>query len=105
MLTINDLSARIAGRLLIDHASLSLADGAKVGAAAVFSAKLGGERLTFSTARRPGRFRDNETGSLWDVSGRAAAGPLAGRRLRPRRHDDQFWFALAAFYPNAKIRR
>jgi ATP-binding cassette, subfamily F, member 3 len=31
MLTINDLSARIAGRLLIDHASLSLADGAKVG--------------------------------------------------------------------------
>ncbi len=84
---------------------LGIADGAKVGAAAVFSAKLGGERLTFSTARRPGRFRDNETGSLWDVSGRAAAGPLAGRRLRPRRHDDQFWFALAAFYPNAKIRR
>jgi len=31
MLTITDLSARIAGRLLIDHASLSLPGGAKVG--------------------------------------------------------------------------
>ena len=31
MLTINDLSLRIAGRLLLDHASLSLPSGAKVG--------------------------------------------------------------------------
>ncbi|MEM8726631.1 MAG: ABC-F family ATP-binding cassette domain-containing protein [Pseudomonadota bacterium] len=31
MLTISDLSARIAGRLLIDHASLTLPDGAKAG--------------------------------------------------------------------------
>ncbi|MBW6420524.1 ABC-F family ATP-binding cassette domain-containing protein [Rhizobium sp. XQZ8] len=31
MITINDLSARIAGRLLLDHASVSLPAGAKVG--------------------------------------------------------------------------
>lgn len=31
MLTINDLSLRIAGRLLLDHASLSLPDGVKAG--------------------------------------------------------------------------
>ncbi|GGD85708.1 glycosyl transferase family 1 [Aureimonas endophytica] len=31
MLQINDLTARVAGRLLIDHASLSLPDGAKAG--------------------------------------------------------------------------
>ncbi|MEQ9180617.1 MAG: ATP-binding cassette domain-containing protein, partial [Nitratireductor sp.] len=31
MITINDLSLRIAGRLLIDHASLSLPGGAKAG--------------------------------------------------------------------------
>jgi ATP-binding cassette, subfamily F, member 3 len=31
MLTINDLSLRIAGRLLLDHASLSLPEGAKAG--------------------------------------------------------------------------
>ncbi|WP_152045577.1 ABC-F family ATP-binding cassette domain-containing protein [Aureimonas psammosilenae] len=31
MLQINDLSARVAGRLLIDHASLTLPDGAKAG--------------------------------------------------------------------------
>ena len=31
MLTINDLSLRIAGRLLLDHASLALPTGAKAG--------------------------------------------------------------------------
>ena len=31
MISITDLSARIAGRLLLDHASVSLPDGAKVG--------------------------------------------------------------------------
>ena len=31
MITISDISARIAGRLLLDHASLSLPSGAKAG--------------------------------------------------------------------------
>lgn len=31
MITINDVSARIAGRLLIDHASISLPTGTKAG--------------------------------------------------------------------------
>ena len=31
MITINDLSARIAGRLLIDHASVALPAGTKAG--------------------------------------------------------------------------
>ena len=31
MITINDISARIAGRLLIDHASVSLPSGTKAG--------------------------------------------------------------------------
>ena len=29
--------------------------------------------------------------------------PLKGSRLRPVRHDQQFWFALAAFLPDARI--
>jgi hypothetical protein len=32
-------------------------------------------------------------------------GPLAGRRLQPVVSDQQFWFALAAFLPDARIVR
>jgi hypothetical protein len=31
------------------------------------------------------------------------AGELAGTTLRPIAHDQQFWFALAAFLPEARI--
>jgi len=58
-------------------------------------------------ARRPtpaaGVFADQQTGSTWDITGRAIRGPLAGERLRPLEHDEQFWFAVAAFLPAATI--
>jgi hypothetical protein len=72
-----------------------------VGAAAAFAARVDGRRLTFE--RRDGHFLDRETGSRWDIAGRAVAGELAGERLEPVRHDQQFWFALAAFVPDARI--
>jgi hypothetical protein len=73
-----------------------------VGTAATFDRRLAGRRLTFTSAGS-GRFRDRETGSSWDITGRATHGPLAGRRLRPVVSDQQFWFALAAFLPDARI--
>ena len=73
-----------------------------VGTAATFDRRLAGRRLTFTSAGS-GRFRDRETGSSWDITGRATDGPLAGRRLAPVVSDQQFWFALAAFLPDAKI--
>jgi Protein of unknown function (DUF3179) len=72
-----------------------------VGTAAAFDARLAGQRLSFE--RRGDGFVDRETGSRWDIAGRAVAGELAGERLRPIRHDQQFWFALAAFLPDARI--
>jgi hypothetical protein len=54
---------------------------------------------------RRGTFRDRETGSTWDIGGRAVAGPLEGERLEQVPSDDQFWFALAAFFPHTEIRR
>jgi hypothetical protein len=48
---------------------------------------------------------DRETGSRWDIGGHAVAGELAGERLAPVRHDEQFWFALAAFVPAARIEK
>jgi uncharacterized protein DUF3179 len=77
-------------------------DGSRdIGTAAAFDQRLGGRRLNFE--RRDGGVVDRETGSRWDIAGWAVAGELAGERLEPVRHDQQFWFALAAFVPNARI--
>ena len=74
-----------------------------VGTAAAFEARAGDRALTFE--RRDGGFVDRETGSHWNIAGRAVAGKLAGKALTPVRHDQQFWFALAAFVPDARIER
>jgi Protein of unknown function (DUF3179) len=74
-----------------------------VGTAAVFDRRIDGRTLTFKG--RGDRYVDEETASEWDIAGRAVAGSLRGKRLRPVRHDEQFWFALAAFVPAAHIVR
>jgi hypothetical protein len=72
-----------------------------VGTAGVFDPRLDGRTLRFVRAGGD-RFRD-QSGSVWDVTGRALSGPLRGRRLPALRHDEQFWFALAAFLPHARV--
>jgi hypothetical protein len=83
----------------------SIAGGRDVGAAAIFDRRVDGQSLRFEPGPAPGTFRDVRTGSDWDMRGRATSGPLAGTRLRQLAHDDEFWFALAAFFPAAEIRR
>jgi Protein of unknown function (DUF3179) len=91
-----------------EHRLLSVLDRADIrtsraiGTAAAFDRRLGGRTLRFSAVGRA--MVDRHTSSRWDpLTGRATAGPLRGRRLRPVRHDEQLWFALAAFYPRARI--
>jgi Protein of unknown function (DUF3179) len=81
-----------------------VSEGRDVGAAAVFERIVDGRVLEFEPGREPGTFRDSQTGSTWDMSGRATAGALEGARLEQVPHDDQFWFALAAFFEDAEIR-
>jgi hypothetical protein len=81
----------------------AVADGRDVGTAGAFDARLDGRTLRFQS--RGGTVIDAQTGSTWDVTGRAVAGPLRGQRLAPLRHDEQFWFAIAAFVPRARIVR
>jgi hypothetical protein len=73
-----------------------------VGTAGAFDPRVRGRALRFTADGRD-RFRDLQTGSSWDVTGRALSGPMRGARLRPLRHDEQFWFALAAFVPHARL--
>jgi hypothetical protein len=87
----------------LDAPEVSL--GREVGAAAVFDREAGERTLTFERGPKAGTFRDRETGSTWGMSGRATAGPLRGETLKQLPSDDQFWFALAAFFPKAEIRR
>ena len=74
-----------------------------VGTAAAFGRVVGGRTLDFEL--RDGRYFDRQTGSAWDITGRAVSGALRGKRLPAVRHDEQFWFALAAFVPDARIAR
>ena len=75
-----------------------------VGSTGVFSALVDGQALTFARdGDEDAPITDAETGSTWDVTGRAIDGPLAGSRLEPVAHGDHFWFAWAAFVPNTEI--
>jgi hypothetical protein len=80
----------------------NIANSREVGAAAAFDRMLAGHSLDFHRAG-PGVMTDAQTGSRWDITGRAIAGPLHGAQLR-RLHDlNAFWFAVAAFLPHARL--
>jgi len=83
----------------LDDAEIAKSEDA--GTSAAFDRRLGGRTLDFEL--RGDAVVDRQTQSTWDITGRAVAGPMKGRRLRSVRHDQQFWFALAAFLPDARI--
>ena len=72
-----------------------------VGAVGVFRRELEGRMLNFR--RVEGGFEDRETGSRWNLLGRAVAGPLQGKRLEPIVHANHFAFAWFAFRPDSTL--
>lgn len=83
-------------------------EGLAVGAVGVFRPVIDGRPLTFSidqTNTDDGEVSvvDNETGSTWNVSGQAIAGPLTGTTLDPVAHLDTFWFAWSRYYPETAV--
>lgn len=76
-------------------------EGRDVGMTAAYRRAVEGRTLTFEPAGD--RFRDRETGSEWNLAGRAVSGPLEGARLEPLQHGNHFWFAWAAFEPETSI--
>ena len=73
-----------------------------IGSTGVFEASLDGRRLSFSLW--DGRITDDETGSTWNILGRAVEGALAGSELTPIVHGNHFWFAWAAHTPDTLIK-
>lgn len=51
----------------------------------------------------PLRLVDAETGSLWDFTGKAVAGPLAGRQLAKISVLSDYWFDWKAYHPNTTV--
>ena len=83
----------------LDKAVISSGDD--VGAVDVFSRELNGETLSFSF--EDGKIVDEQTGSQWDVLGRAISGELAGEELEPLVAINHFWFSWAAFKPDTRV--
>lgn len=85
----------------LDHSTVP--GGRDVGTTGVFRRTVDGRVLSFTA--EGDRFRDRETGSTWDLTGRAVSGRLEGKQLESIPHGDYFWFAWAAFRPETGIRR
>jgi hypothetical protein len=85
----------------LDTASIDA--GRDVGQTAAFVADLDGQELSLLPSGTDGRFVDAETGSAFDLRGRALDGPLEGRQLQAIPHDDTFWFVWVAFRPDTEM--
>ena len=80
-----------------------IAEGRDVGATGVFVGSLDGQPLELSV-NADGGFVDAATGVVYDILGRPSGeSGTAAAALEPVEHLDTFWFAAAAFYPDAEI--
>jgi hypothetical protein len=79
-----------------------ISDGEAIGSGIAYDRRVGDDTLTFSPAGDD-TFTDAETGSTWSLLGLAIDGPLAGEQLQVVTHRNEFWFAWAAFFPDAPV--
>ncbi len=78
-----------------------IASSRRSGSTGVFERRLDNLRLNFSY--RNGLIYDEQTKSMWDITGQAIDGELKGKRLRAIAHGDYFSFAWIAFRPATSI--
>lgn len=72
-----------------------------IGSATAFSSIIDGKSLTFK--KKNDFFVDNETKSIWDITGKCTSGVLKGKTLTPEAHSNHFAFAWLAFHPESEI--
>lgn len=80
----------------------AMAASVGIGTGVAYLSTVNGEVLTFEAVDET-TFRDRETGSTWTLFGTATDGPLAGSSLEVALHRNEFWFAFAAFFPDADL--
>ena len=79
----------------------TIAESRAVGATGVFDPRVDGRILTF-VAGSIG-IMDRQTGSTWDLFGRAVSGSLQGEDLDRIVSIESFWFDWAGFHPQTRI--
>ena len=79
----------------------TIADSRAVGATGVFDPRVDGRNLTFVAGSNG--ITDRQTGSTWDLFGRAVSGPLQGEELDRIVSIESFWFDWAGFHPRTRI--
>lgn len=77
-------------------------EGRVIGTGIAFLAKVDGETLTFRHLEEE-MFVDDQTGSTWTLFGEAVDGPLEGTQLEIALHQNEFWFAWAAFNEGSPV--
>ena len=82
----------------------TISRGRDVGTAGIFSPRgPDGNTLTFA-ADAEARIIDEQTGSQWDIFGRAIHGPLEGEELTPvPGRIGQLWFSWAVYRPDTVV--
>lgn len=75
--------------------------GRDVGSVGVFSPVVDGQTLSFTVDGD--KFVDEQTGSEWDITGRATSGELEGTSLEQIHHLDTFWFAWSTYQPETEL--
>ena len=73
-----------------------------IGSTGVYNPNLDGQKLVFKV--ESGRIVDEQTGSVWNMLGKAVEGELTGKQLEPIVHANHFWFAWSAFFPASELR-
>ncbi len=71
-----------------------------------YSRTVDGETMTFVPAQPlqgPLRVRDEQTGSLWDINGKAISGPLTGAALTFVPSLISEWYGWSAYHPETTI--
>lgn len=72
-----------------------------LGAVTVFNSSLDGRVLTFKKVED--NFIDEQTSSVWTITGKCVEGELKGKSLKPEIHGHHFAFAWFAFHPETEI--
>ena len=73
----------------------------KVGSVTVFNPEVNNTLLTFEKTDKG--FKDDQTGSVWNIAGKCISGKMKGEELRPMVHGNHFAFAWFAFHPETEI--
>ena len=79
----------------------TVAGGRDVGSAVSYSREVDGQTLTFRADGE--RIADEQTGSEWNLLGKAVGGEWEGKRLEAVVGVNHFWFSWAAFKPETRV--